>query len=451
MKGEALLLWCWRDVFYEWTGTNYREYADEEIEADLYAFLNAALVIDKGGTPRPYNPTKHKVQDAVHALRRHCILPRDCDAPFWLGGNRKYQRARNLVACHNGILNLTTRELAPHDPLLFTMNCLPLEYDPAAPKPKRWLRFLEELWPEDKAGKYDKEAEQTLQEIFGYLLTADTSQQKIFLIIGPTRSGKGTIVTVLERLLGTENCAFPTLSSLSGEFGRWPLIDKMLAVITDARISSKADTHRIAETLLSISGGDPQTINRKNRTFWTGKLNVRFLITTNVLPAIKDSSGTIATRYVLLKLTESFLNREDRTLQAALAKEQAGILNWALNGLDRLTERGHFQLPASSQDAIRELEDAAAPVRAFLREWCVEGSDARANTKTFYRNYQEWAKDTGQRVLANNAFGMALKAALPKLKTTGAGAKRTYVGVALSEEGQDQYDALMEERSARRR
>ncbi len=64
-------------------------------------------------------------------------------------------------------------------------------------------------------------------------------------------------------MLGEANCVFPTLSSLSGEFGRWPLIDKKLAAITDARISTKADTHKIAELLLSISGGDLQTINRK--------------------------------------------------------------------------------------------------------------------------------------------------------------------------------------------
>jgi hypothetical protein len=47
----------------------------------------------------------------------------------------------------------------------------------------------------------------------------------------------------------------------------------------------------------------------------TGKLDVRFLITTNVLPAIRDASGTIATRYILLQMTESFLGREDLDLK----------------------------------------------------------------------------------------------------------------------------------------
>jgi putative DNA primase/helicase len=442
------LLCSYRGVFYRYTETYYREYADEELERDLYGFLDAALVVGKGGKVAPFNPTKNKVLEIVHALRRGCLISHDWDTPCWLG-TPKYRPAANLVACRNGILDLETRKLVPHDPLFFTTNCLPLDYDANAPEPKRWLQFLEEIWPEDKTGNYDAEAEETLQAIAGYLLTSDTRQQKIFLIVGPPRSGKGTIVSVLERLLGEDNCVFPTLSSLGGEFGRWPLIDKKLATITDARISSRADTHKIAELLLSISGGDRQTINRKNQAFWTGKLDVRFLITTNVLPAIRDASGTIATRYILLKLTETFLGREDLKLKAALAPEMGGILNWALDGLDRLHKRGYFRMPSSSQDSIRELQDAAEPVGAFLRDWCTCDPSQRVNVKKLYRNYRAWAAEAGQSGLAQNSFGRALRGQLPKLKTTGVGAKRDYVGVALSEYGQDQFDALMEEKGQR--
>lgn len=448
-EGKIPLLLSYRGAFYVWTGTHYREYPDEELERDLYEFLNAALALSKRGEVAPYNPTKNKVLEIVHALRRGCLISRDWNTPCWLG-TPKYRAAANLIACRNGILNLTTRELLRHDPLFFTTNCLPLDYDVGAPKPKRWLQFLEEIWPADKNGNYDAEAEETLQEIVGYLLTSDTRQQKIFLIVGPQRSGKGTIMSVLVRLLGEDNCVFPTLSGLGGEFGLWPLIDKKLAAITDARISSRADTHKIAERLLSISGGDRQTINRKNQAYWTGPLDVRFLITTNVLPAIRDASGTIATRYILLKLTETFLGREDLNLKAALAPEMGGILNWALDGLDRLRKRGHFRMPASAQESIRELQDAAEPVGAFLREWCTCDPDQRVNVKTLYRSYRTWAQEAGQQILAVNSFGRALRGQLPKLKTTGVGAKRDYVGVALSDYGQEQLDTLMAEQGRRR-
>src|SRR5206468_2568650 len=136
----------------------------------------------------------------------------------------------------------------------FTVNSLPLAYDPDAPSPKHWLKFLAALWPEDEA------AEDTLEEIFGYFICGGNEQQKLFLILGPPRAGKGTIVEVLAALMGRDSVVFPTLKSMTGEFGRWPLIDKLLAVITDARLGPKSDAHAVVESLLAISGGDPQSI-----------------------------------------------------------------------------------------------------------------------------------------------------------------------------------------------
>ena len=90
------------------------------------------------------------------------------------------------------------------------MNCLPFDYDAQAPAPKLWLRFLEQLWPDDKAAKW------TLRRMFGLLLTGDTSYQKIFVIIGPKRAGKGVIGRILRALLGEDNVVNPTMGSLSG-------------------------------------------------------------------------------------------------------------------------------------------------------------------------------------------------------------------------------------------
>jgi putative DNA primase/helicase len=295
------LLHHYRGAFYRWTGTHYSETPQESIERQLYVFLKAALVQTKDGVA-PFNPTKNKIDQIVHALRRGTLIEQDREVPFWL--NEPERSAENLVACANGILNIETRELIASDPRFFCTGALPLDYDPAASKPERWLRFLEEIWPEDE------EAEYCLQEIFGYLLTDDTRQHKIFLIWGPKRGGKGTIIYVLVELLGRGNVVYQTLKSMGGEFGRWPLIDKKLCCVTDARLDKATNTAALAETMLSISGGDPQTINRKLQSFWNGYLKVRFLITTNDLLSIGDASGTLPSRFILLRMTESFLGRE---------------------------------------------------------------------------------------------------------------------------------------------
>ena len=152
----------------------------------------------------------------------------------------------------------------------------------------------------------------------GLLLTDDTSHHKLFMLVGPPRSGKGTIARVMQLMHGKENVAGPTLSSLAMNFGLQELIGKPVAVISDARLSGRSDAAVIAERLLSISGEDCLTIDRKHRDPWTGTLPTRFLILTNELPRIADSSGALASRFVILMLTKSFLGKEDHQLMTKL-------------------------------------------------------------------------------------------------------------------------------------
>ena len=70
------------------------------------------------------------------------------------------------------------------------MHATPFAYDPSAPMPEGWLKFLKEIFPDDP------QSIMALQEWFGYLLSGDTTQEKILLIIGPKRSGKGTILRI---------------------------------------------------------------------------------------------------------------------------------------------------------------------------------------------------------------------------------------------------------------
>src|SRR5262249_21727672 len=159
------------------------------------------------------------------------------------------------------------------------------------PPPQRWRRFLRELWGDDV------ESMETLAEVMGYVLGGGTEQQKLFLAVGPKRSGKGTIGRVLTGLLGAHNTAAPTLSSLTSNFGLSPLTSKPLAIISDARLSRRADSSVAVERLLSISGEDTLTVDRKYRDPWTGRLPTRFLILTNELPRFADASGALASRF----------------------------------------------------------------------------------------------------------------------------------------------------------
>jgi putative DNA primase/helicase len=46
---------------------------------------------------------------------------------------------------------------------------------------------------------------------------------------------------------------------------------------------------------------------------------------------LTDSSGALASRFIILTLQNSFYGTEDHTLLAKLSKEMPGILNWAID------------------------------------------------------------------------------------------------------------------------
>ena len=92
---------------------------------------------------------------------------------------------------------------------------------------------------------------------------------------------------------------------------------------------------------------------------------------TNELPRLSDSSGALASRLISFVLTKSFYGGENPQLTAELLTEAPSILNWVLEGLDRLNLRGHFVNPESGNDAIQQIEDLSSPISAFIRDTCI--------------------------------------------------------------------------------
>jgi putative DNA primase/helicase len=427
-------------VFYAYDPERkaYAERDEATIRAELYGFLESAQwwAKPKANHPSalgPFKPTKSRVENVADALRALCNLPTACAPPCWLQPNPALDPL-DILACRNGLLHIPTRTLSPGTPAFYSLTGLDFAFDPHPPKPARWEQFLAELWPDDP------ESRDTLQEVFGYCLTPRTHLQKIFMVVGPMRSGKGTIGRVLRRLLGERNVCGPTLANMSEPFGLSILIGKSLAIIADARISGRTDTAVVTERLLSISGEDPLSVPRKYLPVWTGKLSSRFLLLTNELPRIEDASGALASRFIILTLSQSFYGREDHGLFERLLPELPGILNWALEGWDRLIARGRFVQPASSSELLQQFEDLGSPVGAFIRDRCDIGAAYEVEQAVLFDAWKSWAEANGrERSGTTQTFGRNLRAAYPWLKNTRplvAGERvRTWRGIRLREAG----------------
>lgn len=406
----------WRGSWMRWTGTCWRELDEAQMRARMYERLEHAVysALGKDGEPerRDWAPTKQKISNLLDALGAVTLLPTEVNAPAWIdGAGGSEQDSSPIVACENGLLRIRDRVLLPHGPEFFNLVSVPFAYDPEATAPT-WERFLEQIWPNDP------DAIQALQEWFGYVLSGRTDQQKILLMVGPSRSGKGTIARVLKALVGKENLAGPTLAGLGTNFGLSTLIGKPLAVISDARLSGN-DNSQVVERLLTISGEDTIDIDRKYREPWTGKLPTRLMILSNELPYFGDASGVIARRFVVLNMTVSWLGKEDPTLSDRLVAEMPGILNWALDGLARLEAKGRLTEPACSREAVTTMQDTASPTSAFIRERCLTGPTYSVPVDTLWAVWREWAEDNGVRTVGTKQmFGRNLLSVVPQLHRT---------------------------------
>jgi putative DNA primase/helicase len=435
-SGGHLTLRRWRGSWMQWQESFWAEVPVGQVRTWMYERLEHAQFTDNTGkvpVPKPWAPNRHKVADVVDALEAITYLPQTVTPPAWLGPERPAP-ADEIVACSNGLLHVGTRKLIEHTPQYFGLVAVPFGYDPTAPKPVKWLEFLSQLWPDDQ------DSIDALQEFFGYVLSGRTDLHKIMLLIGPTRSGKGTIARILTALVGRGNAAGPTLASLATQFGMAPLIGKPLAVVSDARLGG-ANENQVVERLLSISGEDMLTVDIKFKETWTGQLPARFLILSNELPRFGDASGAIADRFIVLVMSESFLGRENSGLTAELMTELPGILSWSLDGLDRLAKAGSMTSPASSTDAIVALHDLVSPVSAFVRDHCTIGGEVAVDE--LFTAWKDWADLNNHRAGTSATFGRNLRAVVPMLRmvqpwvedknaSDGKRRERHYVGLSLT-------------------
>jgi putative DNA primase/helicase len=411
--------------FHRWDGA-YEVLSEKDVRAELAKTVKGEfdrINVREIETREPGKPppkaarvTSALINNVTLALSGYSLLGARVEPPAWLDEAPNWP-ARQILPARNGLLHLPSfvegkRALMPPTPLFFCPYNIGYDFDPKAATPAVWLDFLRKLWEDDS------ESVATLQDWFGYHLTPDVSHQKIGTIIGPKRSGKGTIVRILTSMIGQANACNPTLSSLGTQFGNAVLIGKLAAMVTDARISGRSDIAQIVENLLSISGEDGKTIQRKHLPDWTGKLMTKFTIISNETPRLADSSGALSGRMVILKLTKSFYGQEDRRLFDKLIPELPGILLWAIEGWKRLNERGHFVQPQSGVPLVEEMEELSSPIGTFVRDCCQVGSGREIETGKLFSAWKEWCQKMNREHAGDQqSFGRNLRTVLPTLET----------------------------------
>jgi putative DNA primase/helicase len=472
----------WRGDFYRWDGAQWNETEPVAIRTDLYHWLRATVYLAPRATPahpdktperKPWDPNTTTVNRVLDALLSISAIPWDTEPGDWLvltgdrfanGGKPPFVsetstgdlvRPRSgllsvptpVISLKTAILDVKTRVLHPCSPSLFSLSSInfltrvqdirelghagTLSFE--APE---WITFLKSVWPDDE------DSIRLLRQWFGYVLSGDTSRQKIMLMVGPKRSGKGTIGRVLRALMTSRNVASPTTETLKDRFGLSSLIGKSLAIVSDARFDGWG-VQTAVERLLAISGEDAIDVDRKNRPIWNGRLGVRFMIMSNKIPALLDSSGAIASRFLVLQMTSSWLGKEDRGLEARLMAELPGILFWALDGMFELEDQEQFTVPESAAEAHASMEGLSSPHTTFAEEMCNRDETAAVPCQELFQAWQRWCERQGRKDAGNAAvFGRDLRAALPwisRRRVGGRGEREwAYQGLSMRDDTDDE-------------
>ena len=377
---------------FEYHGTHWTEIEPDGLRSQIYKLLGKAFKQTNKGDLVPINPNTSIVNNTIDALRGLVYLKHteDTSPPIWFDKFKaSMPDASKMVSVQNGLYYITDSVLLPHSLGFFTVHSLPFNYDANATCPN-WLAFLKDVFGEDI------QSIECVQEMFGYVLTGDMKQQKFFNLIGPRRSGKGTINRVLTSLLGQHNTISPQLEEMTENFGLQPWIHKQLATFTDARLPDR-NRSTIASQLLRIVGGDPVTVNRKNKESWSGNLNARIIVYSNEVLQISEASNALTGRMIVIQMTKSFYGKEDVHLIDRLLPELSGIFNWALVGnARRLTRQGErFEQPESAMKLLEAIENVNNPVLEFVDLYFDYDAEGRADKHEAFRVWRKYATDIG--------------------------------------------------------
>jgi P4 family phage/plasmid primase-like protien len=423
------------DRFVQWEGVCYQRYKPDGYRRRPAQFLAlCAEETDKeDGEDNPifkqFKVNQKRKSELLEALRDLVSLDETVQAPCWLIDDKNLPDPREIIVCQNGLFDVRNNKLLPLTPAFFTLNSLSINYDPNAARPTQFLNFLDSVFGEDD------ESKKLLKWWFGYCLTQDTRHQKMLMLVGESRSGKGVITRLLEKMVGPRAYGSMKFHKMDANFALSSAIDKTVLVFPDARIGGKIDQSAVVADLLSITGEDVLFIDRKNLDPINVKLNCRIMTVSNEPLKLHDTSGALYNRLLLINFPTGVKESDqDRDLGNRLDKELPGILNWAIEGWRELQENGQFFQPESGQDQLQIFSEQSSPMKQFIEDICKKGPNESIEVKFIFSAWKLWTENMNYKPGNRNTFGKDLTAAFPGVGKGRPrdGGKRVYIYTGIS-------------------
>ena len=304
-----------------------------------------------------------------------------------------------LLGVPGGIVNLKTGELLPADPAKrINAQTLVAPAEPGTVSPA-WQKFL------DEATKGDAELQRFLQQMAGYVLTGDTSEEIFFFIHGPGGNGKGVFIGALGAIMGDYAKAASMQTFMTSKNDRH-LTE--LARLVDARLVTASETEEGRQLAVArikeLTGNErPITANYMRQDHFEYVPGFKLVLVGNDKPKIPSVDDGMRRRLRLVPFTHK-PEEVDLELKEKLKAEYPAILRWAIDGCLDWQKNG-FVKPAVVMDATREYLDEEDVRLQWLAERTVSELHAFSTSSELYLDWTQWATARSHHVGSNIDFG----------------------------------------------
>lgn len=309
-----------------------------------------------------------------------------------------------LLNCRNGIVDLRTGNLLPHEPERFLTKMVNAEYQSDAIATV-WKAFLGDIFGNNG------DVIEFIQRAVGYALTASVDEQVFFVLYGTGANGKSTFTNTLQSVLGDYAMAgAPTLLIEPRGAERHPteladLMGKRFVVYQESGSGS-----RLAETQVKqLTGSDPIKARYMRQDFFTFDPTHKIFLATNHRPDIRGTDHAIWRRIRLIPFEVTIPERKrDPDLPRKLRAEADGILAWAVEGCRAWQDRG-LNPPEPVLVATNEYRSEQDILAAFIEECCFLGNGGTVGATDLYCVYKKWSESRGEHPRSQRRFGLALR------------------------------------------
>lgn len=318
----------------------------------------------------------------------------------------EFDKGQDLLNCKNGLLDLRTGILLPHNHSHLFTYCLPVEYNPDADK-TAWLKFLTDVVP-------DKDTIEYLKRMLGYSLTGHTREEILVYLYGPTRSGKGTftesILKMLGRPLATETDFETFTAKRYGDTQNFDLAGLKPCRFVAASESNKYGSLNPAK-IKTATGGNYIRCAFKYGDLFTYKPQFKIWLSSNHPVNIDVDDDAAWARIRVVPFPNSFLGKENKKLkqEIMLPKNLEAILAWAVEGAIEWYQDGLIDT-ATITDATKEQRNELDYIQQFMDETYRRTNDNLDFVKNsdLYGTYIWWCNQNGYEPKKARSLGRSL-------------------------------------------